>query len=330
MNRLLALLILCQSFLFAVDYDCVIVGSSPFSLFEALYQYHSGSRVLILEEASSCGGAWKSIEVCGIPHADLGCHQIGHDAQLKMFLETYAGCRLVSMDKPWKAFEPGDSPNGYYFSQGCFELIDHLTKLISKTNISLLLNHKVESVSIDDSAQMALVSTSHETFTTTKVIVTQMSGFDLNYRGMQIPKQSGKTKYYHLYLLLQDPTPFRFTYQGGGIGAGVSRIMNLTPFVGLENTGSQLLVFQTHSDLALTKGNEFLEALKSRDLLDRSAFILKEDSYIFESVHLNSQARNAAVQPYIEILDTGHIQNLSNYVSKWKQVLKIYSETISN
>ena len=34
--------------------------------------------------------------------------------------------------------------NGFYFSQGCFELIDHLTRFVEAANIELLLNHKVE------------------------------------------------------------------------------------------------------------------------------------------------------------------------------------------
>src|SRR5579872_1782734 len=126
--------------LFAVDFDVVVVGTSPFSLFEALYQSHSGKKVLILEQEAECGGAWKSIHICGIPNVDLGCHMIGNNMALKAFLEEYAGCTFVSHDNPQEPFSSGKSELGYYFSKGCYELIDHLLRQIRATDIVLLTN----------------------------------------------------------------------------------------------------------------------------------------------------------------------------------------------
>lgn len=329
MRFILFVLLFWQSvFAGAADFDCIVVGTSPFTLFEALYRCHSGNRVLILEEAAECGGAWKAINICGIPHADLGCHQIGHDVQLKAFLETYAGCHIVSMDNPLHPFEPSNSPNGFYFSQGCYELIDHLTRLIQATNIVLLLNHKVESVSVDPKQKIATVKTKNRWFTTSKVIVTPMSGIHIE-NSSAAPHAGSKSKYYHLYLLIQDPTPPRFTYNGGGVAPGISRIMNLTHFVGLANSGRQLLVFQTHNDQNLTNGQTFLDALKSRNLVDKSAYILKNEPCIYESSYFNQSLINQMnAGEFFEILNTGHFQNLTTYISKWKQVLKPYKEII--
>src|SRR5690348_11005822 len=95
-TSLLFLFLFIQPFLFStfVDFDVIVVGSSPIPLLEALYHYHSGKRVLILEEASACGGAWKSIEVCGMYPVDLGCHTLGNDKQMLHFLEEYIGCEM--------------------------------------------------------------------------------------------------------------------------------------------------------------------------------------------------------------------------------------------
>ncbi|HSX25693.1 MAG TPA: FAD/NAD(P)-binding protein [Chlamydiales bacterium] len=306
--------------LFAVDFDCVVVGTSPFSLFEALYQAHSGKRVLILEEGNECGGAWKSITICGISHADLGCHQIGHDKPLQAFLEEYAGCHLVSLDDPLISFtETTKSSNGYYFSQGCFELIDHLLQLIQKTDILLLLNHKLEHVWIDPSQTFATLKANDKQLTTSKIITTPMSCFSID----NVPSRFNKSKHYHLYMLIQDPTPPRFGYQAG-TSSGVSRLMNLTHFVGLTNTGRQLLVFQTHSEISLTQGTTFLDDLKKRELLDPSAYILTSESYIYEQGH-GSQQKHSAI---FETINTGHFQSLSNYIAKWKQVLKPFKENL--
>lgn len=326
MRFVVAFFLFCQTLL-AVDYDCIVIGTSPFSLFEALYQSHSGKKVLILEEAPECGGAWKAISVCGIPHVDLGCHQIGQDLQLKEFLEAYAGCRIVSMDNPGSPFEGSNSPNGYYFSGGCFELIDHLVQLIQAAKIDLFLNSKVESVFIEPAQKEVVVKTRDRWFTTRKLIVTPMSGLKIeNSPGSQ---STSKSKYYHLYLLIHDPTPPRFTYNGSAPAGGISRIMNLTYFAGLANSGQQILVFQTHNEQSLANGQMFLDALKAKNLVDNGAYILKEESRIYETSFLNQSIINQMnAGDYFEILNTGHFQGLSTYIAKWKQALKPFQDAI--
>ncbi len=322
------LLVLLQFCLFAADFDCILVGTSPFSLFEALYQCHSGKKVLILEESPLCGGAWKSISICGIPHADLGCHEVGNDASLKAFLEEYAGCKIVSMDNPLMPFENGKSTNGYYFSQGCFELIDHLLKLIAATDIVLLNNSKVEKVTVDTVQNMAWVQTATRTFSTPKLIVTPMSCFPVN--PSSAPQNYAKSKYYHLYLLIQDPTPPRFSYQGNSI-LGVSRLVNLTHFVGLTGTGRQLIVIQMHNEQGLSQAQTYLDKLKESKLVDPSAYILTTEPYIYEAgtFHQGLISQMGA-QNIIEMLQTGHFRSLSNYVPKWKTVLKPYNAVLPN
>lgn len=314
--------ILLQICLFATDFDCVIVGSSPFSLFEALYQYHSGNRVLILEEADECGGAWKGIHICGIKHADLGCHQIGRDVNLKNFLEKYAGCKIVSLDNPSLPFEDAQGPNGWYFSRGCYELIENLLERIAATDITLLTNTRAENVLLNTSEKTAIVETKSRFFSTKKLIVTPMTS--LNIQGAPFPQNFSKSKHYHLYMLIQDPTPPRFSYHAG-IGTGSSRIMNLTHFVGLEGTGRQLIVIQTYSEQYLAQDQMFLERLKTSNLVDNGAYILQSDSYIYESGTFHQGLINSmGAQEIIEVLQTGHFQSLSSYIQRWEMVLKPY------
>lgn len=319
-----SLLLILQVCLFAADFDCVVVGSSPFSLFEALYQSQSGKKVLILEEAAECGGAWKTITACGIPRADLGCHQIGHDLQLKTFLEEYAGCKLVSLDNPLQPFEAGKGANGYYFSQGCFELIDHLLYLISKTDIVLLTNTRVENFSLDMAQSRATVYTKERSYTTDRLVLTQFSSLYINNIANQ-PQNWGKSKHFHLYLLLQDPTPPRFSYCNSP-GNGISRLMNLTYFVGIAETGRQLIVIQTHSEQNLKNSAQYIDLLKAQGLVDSSAYLLKEEPVIYEAGGFQQGLiAQMGAGHFIEVLQTGHFQSLSNYISRWKQTLKPYT-----
>jgi hypothetical protein len=317
-----ALFFLLQIALFAADFDCILIGSSPFSLCEALYQAHSGKKVLILEEAIECGGAWRSIEACGIPYADLGCHQVGGDMKLKAFLEEYVGCKIVSLDNPLLPFESNKGSNGWYFSKGCFELVDHLLQLAAMADITLYTNCKAEKVSIDTSNKSVTVFTKEQTFTANKLIVTPMSCLSLN---PQAPAYN-KSKHYHLYLLVQDPTEPHFSYQNGISGA--SRMMNLTHFVSLTGTGRQLIVIQTHNEQSLSNAESFIKAMKEKKLLDPSAYILKQDTYIYEAGSFNqTQISQLGAKDLVEILQTGHINGLTNYISKWKSVMKPYKDS---
>jgi hypothetical protein len=224
------------------------------------------------------------------------------------------------MDNPLLPFEPSKSPNGWYFSHGCYELIENLLKLISMTDIVLLTEQKAENVVVDAAQKIATVKTKEKSYTTRKLIVTPMSCITLN--PASSPQNYNKSKYFHLYMLIQDPTPPKFSYQGG-IAAGVSRMMNLTHFVGLTETGRHLIVVQTHSEQALANGQVFLDALKKGKWLDASAYILKSEPYIYETgaFHQGLIAQIGA-QGIIELLQTGHFQTLSTYVPKWKQALK--------
>lgn len=311
------------SSLFSVDFDVIVIGSSPFSLLEALYHHRIGNKVLILEQDSVCGGAWKSIDICGIEHVDLGCHLIGNDPLLLHFLEDYVGCDMVSMNNP---LAPPDN-NGFYLKRGCFQMIDHLLQLIKKTDIQLLSNHQVEKIFIDPLQLFATAWTKEKTFTTSKVIIPYHSDIKIVKDPAASPPANDKwkAKYYHLYVLIKDATLPRFSYQNGKI-SGASRMMNLTHFANLTESGKQLIVFQTSAKPQKGTDKRLIDELKNKNLIDSSAQILLSDTYVYEQAPRNYQLipTHSRESLIFEILDTGHIQNLSKYIPKWKMVLIPY------
>ncbi len=321
-SPLIRWLLFLPLFLIAADFDCVVVGTSPFSLFEALYQSHLGKRVLILEENARCGGAWKGIDICGLRNVDLGCHQIGKDLSLKEFIEEYAGCQIVSMENPEAEYDPAKSVNGWYFAHGCAELIEHLLELIRSTNILLWTETKLESALIDPETKVASLTTPKGVITADKMILTPMSALSFSPHSNQ---NYAKSKHYHLYLLVQDATPYRFTYRQG-LGGKSSRLMNLTPFVDLAGTGRQLIVVQTPNENGLEDELSHLELIKKENLLDPGAYILQSDRYIYESGSLNQS--QIPFKDVVQILQTGHFNNLNQHIAKWKTVLKPYREAI--
>lgn len=322
MFRWLISLLLCfhLTICSAADFDVVVVGTGPISLFEALYQHYLGKKVLVLEADSQCGGAWKSITVCGVPHADLGCHFMSSDANLYHFLQEYAGCHLVSLDQPDRPFDPSYSPNGFYPSQGCFELIDHLEQLIRQTDITLQLNCPLEKIGIDPEQHAAIVTTKEGQLTASKVIVTSYS--KIHFNNFESQPQSHTSKFYHLYLLLEDSTPPRFSYKNINI-QGSSRVMNLTRFLGLS--GKQLIVFQIYSEPDVNMAHAFIDQLKTEGLIYSDARLLNAEVHNYEQSFFNNSILHQIphASQIVEVLNTGAFSVMSSYVPKWTQVLPI-------
>ena len=310
------LFFLLSRLLYAVDYDCAFIGTSPIPLLEAIYQSYLGKKVIIFEQAAECGGAWKSIEICGIPHVDMGCHDATwSDPSLSEFFENYIGCKIVSFHS---STQPSSGP--YWFSRGCYELIGNLCKMVAKTSIELRMNCRVLATVVENDA--VVLSTQQETFSAKKIYVTPLSEFSIN----QQPVSQSKSKYYHLYLLISDPTPPKFTSKY--LGNGVSRMMNLTHSAELSETGRQLLVLQTYSEQEFYQGQRFIDLLKMMNLIGPSAYLLRAEAYVYEASYGCAKVHSLCPEyrSFFEVLNTGSLGGMSSYVKKWKEVLPLYQE----
>jgi len=323
---LTCLLIALRLCAFSADFDYVFVGSSPICLIEALYRSHMGSKVLILEAEPDLGGAWKSINICGIKNVDMGCHQIGADPKLRKFLEERVGCCFVPMNNPHKQKELlRSSDHGIYFSKGCHELVNNLEKLISKSSILLLKNHRLESVYLDFDRSIAIVKSGNKHFTTSKLVVTPSSYLEIeNFPNFPKPSIS---KHYHLYLLIEDETPERFTYYNG-FCAGMSRSINVTSFSAeLRNKRQQLIAIQTHDQNSLNNPQFFMDELKKQQLIASHARLILSESYIYQQAHLNQsslQNFHPKASSFFEILGTDAIWNIARHVDKWEKAFPPY------
>lgn len=312
----LSLFLFLHTLLAAEDYDCVVIGSSPIPLFEALYQSATGKRVLLLEGDSQCGGAWRSIDMCGIAHVDLGCHHIGGNRELGDFLTSF-GLKVVSMADPTMAYNAANAPMGLYFAEGCYELIKRLEEKIGRSSIELKKNCRLDNVSFSDGWAVIQTNTG-ESHRVKKIYHTAASLFSIEGKA----PTSRKTKYCHLYLLIGDGGIVRFSYRGGF--ANVSRIMNLTPFVGLTASGLQLIVLQLPKEEDLQKSSTLLQTLKTSGLLQQSAMIIKEESYVYEQTYCSGLTSHLSADKkvFFESLDTSHLaSSMQRHLVRWSTVL---------
>lgn len=333
MKTVFSILLFLQSCLFAVstDYDYVVVGTSPFSMLQALYQYHSGYRVLILDEADTYGGAWRSISSCGIENVDMGCHEIGCETETKTFLEDFVGCHLLSLDDPRHEYvdPPPPDSKGFYPSRGCHELVENLKRLINATEIDVLMNHRLESIYLDAERNIAEIRTGSFQYTTSKIVITPASTIKVENSDIS-QNDSCSTKHYHLYLLIEDTMDPAFTYEDDIIEE-VSRAANLSWYTGLAGSGKQLIVIQTYTEADLDKGEEFLEALKNKNYFSPNARILKSEHYIYQQCHHDTtiiEEMGPLAESIFDIMDTYNFGCMPKYIGKWKEVLKPYHEVL--
>lgn len=275
------------------------------------------------------GGAWKAITICGVSNVDMGCHQIGADTRLKQFLERYVGCQFVQMNNPYGNAMLQSSDGGLYFSQGCHELMSHLHQLVQASDIVLLLGQKLQSVFLDFDRSIAEIKTDVKRYTVSKLVISSCSYIEIeNFPHLPKPRLS---KHYHLYLLVKDDMPVRFTYHSG-FCKGVSRAINLTPFSAqLKGKGHQLIALQISDPSMLDKASFFLEELKKKQLIDTASVLLADETYIYEQAHFDRAAlqnSHPKAASFFEILGTEAIWNIPAHIDKWEKVLKPYHAII--
>lgn len=312
---------ICGVYGYETDFDSVVVGTSPICMCEAIYKAKSGERVLVVERAAVCGGAWKSISICGIPHVDLGCHEFGGNRQVEQFLEDYLGCKMIRNAPQNQAKGVARADWGAYPQNGCFELARNLEALALRSGVALMLNSNLESVYIDKARKIAEIKINGSRYSTRKIVVTAFS--EIHIENVPNPPAPRIHKFPHLYLLIKDPTPTRFTYHQPSI-SGVTRVMNVTQFSNLEGTGMQIISLQVRDEKALNQGEKCFEELKRLGLIDKSAQLACVESYVYEQSNfdrtlITKAGPEAAV--IFEQLDTNHISNIGRYVEKWKKVL---------
>jgi hypothetical protein len=324
MRLVLTIVFFLKGLLFAVqtDYDVVVVGTSPISMLEAISHIAKNERVLILEADEKCGGAWRSIDICGIAHADLGCHLIGTDNRLKNFFEQYFGCRFICLEHPdQEALEThARCSNGYYFSKGCYELISSLERYIESKSNAMLLHRKLESIFIDSDRANIELCFGTGRYTTAKLILTPSSHFRVENPTFANQEPRGHL-YHHLYLLIEDEKPSSFTYVNG-IVSGMSRAMNLTPFLEFPKDNMQLIVIQVHGQNELDNVQKFFNAFTERKNLSPNAKIIAVGTYSYQQTYMNTAAISHIAGPLVEVLDTSSFSSMVKYLDKWKSAMQ--------
>jgi hypothetical protein len=107
--------------------------------------------------------------------------------------------------------------------------------------------------------------------------------------------------------------------------------MNITPFVGLEGSGQQLIAFQVHNDKCLNLADRYLEELKNQGLVDPKARIVCQQTYTYRQVIFNRNMLHPlgeAANKVFEFIDTGSINHIAQHIDRWKRLMRPWKEAI--
>lgn len=214
-----------------------IIGSSPISLFEAIYQAKIGNKVTVYDSLERVGGAWGNVDYSKEYNLELGCHIWDVDKSTYAFIESFLDEKLITL-KPYpiiiykKKKFPYDWKNnilivkalkqdfrGYllgkkfikpilksrsykYPKGGSKQLMDKLLDTLSNLNVDLELGCQINSL-IQKQKGWSLSLENKELFFD-KVILTSLSGLKtIKTTEKTIVPTYKKTIFHHFHLIFK-------------------------------------------------------------------------------------------------------------------------------
>jgi hypothetical protein len=220
----------------------------------------------------------------------------------------------------------------FYPAEGCYELTRNLQRLMEHHGVVFLLSSKLESAFVDLNREIVEVKINGMRYTTPKLVVTTNSDIIFENPELQNTPPRRPHTYFHVGMLIEDPTPPRFTYKNLR-KSGASRATNYTCYCEeLQGTGKQLITVQVHGEKNLDNVPQFLEDLKNQKLIDETAKLLQTENYIYNQVAFNQTGLHKLgpkAKELVEIINTGHITILVHSIDKWKKVMRPWKETMA-
>lgn len=300
------------SYVWGTHYDFIAIGSSPFTIMEAVYQSRLGYTVLLVEKDDRLGGAWRTIDVLGFEDIDMGCHWINDKSKTMEFLKNELGCSM----KPFfhSMISPGRKVlESFYFLEGSKSFIRVLSELLHNSTVEYLLQRTVKKIIYKSGNQNVEVTVDDKEISAGHIILTNHTQADIHIDNKKLSAENIR-KYNHYYLLVKgDPCP-KFGYLSGS--KQWSRAMNLSHFIDQAYPHNQLIAVQVKKETVDTE--KILEVMKKEGLLSPVAEIV-----LFEKLQY-IQSRNSYIKNLpsskFTVLKSGILVQMDKYVDRWKQV----------
>lgn len=337
-----------------------IIGSSPISLFEAIYQAKKGNKVTIFESLDRVGGAWASIQHNDDLNLEIGCHIWDVNKKTYLFIEKFLGEKLNQL-KPYpiiiykkKAF-PYDWKNnilllktikhdfkGYisgkkfvkpvlksrkykYPKGGSKQLLDKLLLELSALNVEIRLGEEINLIKqLNDSWQLVSNGT---VLNFDKLILTSLSGLDkIELKNQNIIPDYKPTTFYHFHLLFEGrPKKNTLSYVRVMGHKFIHRISDISSY---SNTPHQVIsvgIFKEKTNKKTDKEivDEIKRYMKNMGWIDEDYKILEYYSNEFNvKIMDHFQIKELKKIKDLSVLrSTNFIFGLGNNIERWSKVI---------
>jgi hypothetical protein len=309
-------------------YDCILIGSGPVNLIEAMFLSKQGKKVLVLEQSEYIGGAWGKVPLKeGLPEFQLGCHIWDVEPKAFSFLSEFLDMKLVKM-KPQPEFVfkgvklPYDWKNLLFYIRGklrpksgmesvsfnkariipaiyiypaggSLQFIDRLLDRVKDFGIEIRTGIKIDTLEIGGFTKAISES---EIFDTKEIVITsvsQLRSISKNGEEFKFPKPE-LVDYIHGHFLVNDVTSTKFSYARLPGNPLIHRISDETDHVishGINMTGKKLILAAVYPELYYKTNKEELAVMVMENLHKRK--------YISKRATLSSHHWNVFPTHYI-------------------------------
>ena len=309
-------------------YDCILIGSGPVNLIEAMFLSKQGKKVLVLEQSEYIGGAWGKVPLRkGLPDFQLGCHIWDVEPRAFKFLSEFLDMKLLRM-KPQPEFVfkgvklPYDWKNLLFYIRGklspksgkesvslnkariipakyiypeggSLQFIDRLLDKVKDFGIEIKTGIKINKLEIADFTKAISES---EVFDTKEIVITsvsQLNSISKNGAEFKFPKPQ-LVDYIHGHLLVNDVTATKFSYARLPGNPLIHRISDETDHVinhGIDMKGKKLILAGVYPELYHKATEEELAIMVMENLQKRK--------YISKGATLSSHHWNVFPTHYI-------------------------------
>ena len=309
-------------------YDCILIGSGPVNLIEAMFLSKQGKKVLVLEQSEYVGGAWGKVPLKeGFPDFQLGCHIWDVEPKAFKFISEFLDMELVKLKpqpefvfkgiklpydwknllfyirgklRPKSGMESGSLnkariiPAKYiYPAGGSLQFIDRLLDKVKDFGIEIRTGIKINKLEIGEFTKAISES---EVFVAKEIVITsvaQLKSISKNGKGFTLPEPR-LVNYVHGHFLINDVTPTKFSYARLPGNPLIHRISDETDHVkshGIDMKGKKLILAAVYPELYYKTNKEELAIMVMENLHKRK--------YINKRATLSSHHWNVFPTHYI-------------------------------
>ena len=287
-------------------YDCILIGSGPVNLIEAMFLSKQGKKVLVLEQSEYLGGAWGKVPLKeGLPDFQLGCHIWDVEPQAFKFLSEFLDMELVKM-KPQPEFVfkgvklPYDWKNLLFYLRGklspksgkesvslnkariipakyiypaggSLQFIDRLLCKVASFGIEIRTGIKINKLEIGEFTKAISESEIFEAKEIVLTSVSQLNSISKNGEEFKFPEPL-LVDYIHGHLLVNDTSLTKFSYARLPGNPLIHRISDETDHVkshGIEMKGKKLILAAVYPELYYKTNKEELAIMVMENLHKR-------------------------------------------------------------